>query len=1014
MHFGLYAFGVFETIYMDAWDNHPELLQSFKYEMTRDEFHKIVPKLILEYNIFGAEIDPRALQIAAVSLWLRAQKSWEEQGVESAERPVITKSNLVLAEPMPGNKKLLRQLTAEMDSPMKRLIEKVWEKMNIAGEAGLLLKVEKEIEADIADIKKNWHRYKISGEQVLELTDADRENNEVIIREVERIKKLNKEEFFAELKGNLTARITELSEQMSENEGYENALFSEDAARGLAFIELCMRHFDVIVMNPPFGEGSEASSPYLDQHYLTWGDNLVCAFFERMQEILEPAGLLGAIVDKSTFVRNSYEKFRIGCLCGNIHCLADSGWGVLDANVETICSVISKQKNKREGVFIDIRENEQKEAELLKSVFEFKNNISTKNIYQVSSSLFTNLPNSVIGYYFDKNLIRILDRDNIGDREFNFINGNTLSSIEHYRNFYEIHNVENRFSHMYNGSGYSLFYTTYRDLTLWGRESSLVVFNSHVVVRNLHSQGKIGTCYGKRGDIIDAHILKAKSVFTVEGFARPNISKSNSFVLNSLLNSIYGQYIINQYTGQHKHVGYVNLLPMPDYETRQEEIEHIVNEIIKIKRQWFSLDETNLEYHGLIGQLGITNSLNEAFNRMQERLSADYTRYQELVKANDDLWMDLAEIDRNSDFRQTLNDYKTRRPYEELLSIDKASNKNIIDRKTLTAEILQELVGIVFARWDMAYASGEEVVPDFGDVFDPLPFMPVVEYKGYNTGVKIEKSKPGQLPQITIAIGSKQSGFTPDISGIIYAGSRHNNLTDQVREAMSYLWGDHAADIEAEMTKLLGVDSLRDWFDSPNGFFDYHFMRYTKSRRKAPIYWPLSTEPGEIFCWIYYPSLNADTLKRVTLMIDGEIDRLRAQVNQTSDAVSANRLNQKIDAMVNMKKELQNVIALPYVPNHDDGVPVTAAPLRNLFANRKWNNECDENWKKLSSGEYDWSHLAYSIRPAEVRSKAKKNWCLALTHGLEEICENKPKEKKTRKIKNVKQPEKGIFDLDNE
>ncbi|MDE5814002.1 MAG: hypothetical protein K2H72_06935, partial [Muribaculaceae bacterium] len=356
MHFGLYAFGVFETIYMDAWDNHPEVLQKYKYEMTREEFHKIVPKLILEHNIFGAEIDPRALQIAAVSLWLRAQKSWEEQGVDSSERPVIKKSNLVLAEPMPGNKKLLYQLTKEMDSPMQKLVKTVWEKMTIAGEAGLLLKMEKEIEADVADIKKNWHKYRVANEYVLELTEEDRGNNEAVAREIERIKKLNKDEFFAELKDNLTKRITELSEQMSENEGYENALFSEDAARGLAFIELCMRRFDVIVMNPPFGEGSEASSPYLDKNYEAWCKNLVCAFFDRMQEILTDGGKLGAIFDRTVMIKSSYENFRRKNLCGYISACADTGWEVLEANVETSTLIVEKNEYDLEGIFLDLLE----------------------------------------------------------------------------------------------------------------------------------------------------------------------------------------------------------------------------------------------------------------------------------------------------------------------------------------------------------------------------------------------------------------------------------------------------------------------------------------------------------------------------------------------------------------------------------------------------------------------------------------------------------------------------------
>ena len=51
MHFGLYAFGVYEYIYMDAWDNQPNLLQEYRYALTRDEFQKLVPSLILEKNI---------------------------------------------------------------------------------------------------------------------------------------------------------------------------------------------------------------------------------------------------------------------------------------------------------------------------------------------------------------------------------------------------------------------------------------------------------------------------------------------------------------------------------------------------------------------------------------------------------------------------------------------------------------------------------------------------------------------------------------------------------------------------------------------------------------------------------------------------------------------------------------------------------------------------------------------------------------------------------------------------
>lgn len=49
-------------------------------------------------------------------------------------------------------------------------------------------------------------------------------------------------------------------------------------------------------MNPPFGEGSEHTSQYMNDNYPAWSKNLVCAFFDRMQEMLDDEGKLGAIL----------------------------------------------------------------------------------------------------------------------------------------------------------------------------------------------------------------------------------------------------------------------------------------------------------------------------------------------------------------------------------------------------------------------------------------------------------------------------------------------------------------------------------------------------------------------------------------------------------------------------------------------------------------------------------------------------------------------------------------------
>lgn len=982
MHFGLYLYEVYEYIYMDAWDHQPSLLQKYREVHTRESFRREVPKLILENNIYGCEIDPRALQIAALSLWLRAQKSYSQMNLDAAERPLIARSNLVLAEAMPGNKRLLKGLMDEFDKPMQRLLTTIWNKMKYVGEAGLLFKMEKEISDDIEYLRKNWS--KVNQNRNVSFYDSEERRAEVMAANEARTElRHHKDEFFEEIAERLQTALQELSSRLSEEEGYENALFSEDATRGFAFIELCQKRFDCIVMNPPFGEGSEHTSQYMNDNYPAWSKNLVCAFFDRMQEMLDDEGKLGAIFDRTVMIKSSYEAFRRRNLCGFITACADTGWGVLDASVETSTLVLNKLCSDVEGVFMDVQdvEPDEKDENLSVLIRTYNRGEDAKWIYVAKSVEFDNLPNTVIGYSFNNHILHLFQKENLGQRGFMPQRGFALVADVHFRLYFEETSTSNN-RLLYNGGNYSLFYTTYGESFVWEKDGLLAYTYPNFRPTGLEFQGKSqGVAYGKRGDILDAHVLKKGFFFTVEGQTIPNLLRNNSFVVLSYVNSILSQYTINLYTGQHKPSGYMNLLPMPDYATRQSDIERIVNAIIDIKRKWFSLDETNLEYHGLIAQMELKGGIEAGLDKMQEQLTADYTRYEELVKENDDLWMDLADIDRGCEFRQTLNDYKARRPYEELLSIDGASNQNLIDKKTMAQEIVMELVGMAFGRWNTAYAKGEQAIPEFGDVFDALPFMPVVSQG--------EAACPAQLDVPTDGILTNNSD-----SSLC--------LASHVREVMHYLWADRADDMEYELCQLIGCKSLQAYLASPTGFFDYHFKRYTKSRRKAPIYWLLASEDGTVDYWVYYPKLSKNTLPQLIIRLREQQEQLRTRLNAAlaaHDKTQESQTRAEQEQVEGMMDELNRILAAGYVPNHDDGVPVTAAPLLHLAASRPWRVECEKNMELLEKGDYDWSHLAMSMYPARVTQKAKKDWCMALTHGLEHICENKPKEKKARKKK---------------
>ena len=64
------------------------------------------------------------------------------------------------------------------------------------------------------------------------------------------------------------------------------------------------------------------------------------------------------------------------------------------------------------------------------------------------------------------------------------------------------------------------------------------------------------------------------------------------------------------------------------------------------------------------------------------------------------------------------------------------------------------------------------------------------------------------------------------------------DVLERVRAAAGLAYGDAADDLMDELSEMLSVPDLRAYVS--RGFFRDHLAMYTKSRRKAPIYWPLT------------------------------------------------------------------------------------------------------------------------------------------------------------------------------
>ena len=287
-----------------------------------------------------------------------------------------------------------------------------------------------------------------------------------------------------------------------------------------------------------------------------------------------------------------------------------------------------------------------------------------------------------------------------------------------------------------------------------------------------------------------------------------------------------------------------------------------------------------------------------------------------------------------------------------------------------TDALLSWAAGVAFGRFDWRLATGERAAPPEPDPFDPLP-----------------AKSPGMLPDDAEPFHAH--------SGILVDDQGHpNDFPRLIEEVLARVDAPVPADV-------------RSWLQ--RDFFPLHLKQYSKSRRKAPVYWPLSTSSGSYTLWLYYPSLTSQTLyTAVNDFVEPKLKQVSRDATTLRDKGAArSRDDEKtFETLKILELELIELrdtlllIAPTYRPNHDDGVQITAAPLWQLFQHKPWQKILKDTWAKLEQGDYDWAHLAMAYWLARVREKCKTDKSLAIAHDLEHLYverEVQPKKSRGRK-----------------
>jgi len=1056
-HFLLYCFDLLQVIYEEAYDD-PDLVAALRKDYPAiEDLRRAVPALILKHNLHGIDIDLRATQIAALALWLRCQRAYQEMGLKNGERPKITRSNIVCAEPMPGEMDLLKEFTATLQPKvLGQLVETVFERMKLAGEAGSLLKIEEEIreaagKAKFEFIQWKKHLDKAKWSLFPELVKRDQPS-------IFDFADMTDEVFLDRVEEEIVAALQQYAEKASNGRGFRRRLFAEDAARGFAFIDLSRNRYDVVLMNPPFGAPTVSTKDDLVGRYEGYGNDVFTFFVARGASLLSPDGRLGAITNRTGFFTVSQENWRDNVLLGNtrLEILVDLGYGVLDALVETSAYVVANSEHVQLGMFHRAIAVEDKTSSINSWVSSWINNTHEANSYLQLLEDFRYLPSLRIAFWMPRSLLlafRHFER-------YKDFRGNVQVGLQTSDNFrfirlaWEVNlatiglsredtlQYGKRWVFYAKGGEYAPYYADVHLLVNWLKDGeevkSFTDSNGKVISypRNERHYFKPGLTYTERTTSnFSARIMPAGCCFDTVGPRISSDSPENDLVdvavymtrpMAYLLEFMVGSadVVYSGSAARHYTPRAVAEMPYPKLDkVSQQALSRLMMQAWAAHREIESLSETDRYFVTpfLVSQKD--QNLHESFfeaskNREDKvlRILSASADAEIIVRRSLKLELDALQAIQNdfgvhpceyeehdinsADFVQAYTDnleqvideetadsgasravtklsYYADRRVEVLCHKFRVHPQAVVDarrKKKLnvpgylqgeTAALISYQVGVIVGRWDIRFATGERQHPKLPDPFDPLPVCP----PGMLQGPDGLPAKPEDVPS--------NYPIRIDWDGILVDDPGHeDDIIRRVQDVLEAIWKDRAEAIEREACEILGVQELRDYFRKPgnSGFWMDHVKRYSKSRRKAPIYWYLRSAKGNYGLWLYYHRLDKDILFKALLnyvepKIRMEEDRLKSLRGRKEAAGSSGREAKQIEKDMDRQEQfvselhdfadkLRRAANLHLIPDLNDGVVLTIAPLFELVP---W-KEAKEYWEDLVEGKYEWSSIGKQMR----------------------------------------------------
>ncbi|MQA92189.1 MAG: hypothetical protein GEU90_18515 [Gemmatimonas sp.] len=929
-------------------------------------------------SLWGVDIDSRCAQVASAAIVLRARRHCRDLP--------LPKPNVVTARNFPAGADAL-PADLNLSDQQRKLVDRINEVLASAPSLGPLLKAEEALEQEIRQAP-------FDGTETLPLT----------------------EDAFGDVEAELLEHLQAIADRASSS--VVERLLAAETDDALRFVELLRRRYDVVLMNPPFGEPIPETKDYLRTTYPALPSNrdLFAAFVDRGVELCRPEGYLGAITSRAGFFLTTFERWRHELLDdrGQLVCVADLGIGVMQqAMVEAAAYVISPPGSESEdepAVFFRLLDEADKATALGEAV-RYSRSRFDKPVRELLAT-----PGSALSYWMPDavhDLLKSLPLEgNLGTVRRGSWPGEDFRFV---RLWWEVAASRRADRH----------WVAYAK----GGEYSPGLSDPHLVIAWDDERGTFRGFYGRKGRSshkpesadhffkpgltwprrtqggFNPRILPADCAFADKGPAIVEIGDADAVMalLGWLLSRPFLACLESAISFGSYEVGIVQRMPAyPDSSSVIDPLRTAGEEIIGIQSVKAAADEVDLRFERpsalpVAGAVSIEQAAHRALRdranrnvRVDESVAtAEVALHRELGLSGAELaFLDgeigaLPALYEKSDapppdnFADELHAalvagqtrpsgvgmsaeawfdvlclrYRTH-PATVFSWLDQCVDEVELTLAQEAAAVCSYLVGLAFGRWDVQLAAS----PGAGSGREPMAGLPacspaMLADADALPAMRAPADYPLELPPERTLVD--EPGTQWDIEARVMAA------------ALAVLQ-DPAA-VVSEMLELLGRKTIRDYLRKQ--FFKDHLSRYSKSRRKAPIYWPLTVPSGNWGVWVYAPMLTRETLfavareaaRRERLAAEA-ITRLEREQGEGGAGRRARHIAAELDAehklheaLRHFRAEAERIAGLGWEPDLEDGMVLCAAPLADLFP--AWPDAMKAR-DELRKGRYEWATVA--------------------------------------------------------